>query len=159
MLGIGINEVIVNQITPKEFRDGCLEVYEPDVMCTDVITPGYIIDLTVAGSHYVIHTNQDGSVVKLAETDSSGSPAPDGTDPLVALVTTFLAGQLGASPDALALVSIEPVDWPDACLGIQEPGVGCATVITPGYRVVVEAGGTQYILRTDLSGSKIVLEK
>ena len=42
-----------------------------------------------------------------------------------------------AGPDA-SLVLVEAVDWPDACLGAAAPGDVCATVITPGYRVIVQ---------------------
>jgi hypothetical protein len=39
------------------------------------------------------------------------------------------------------LARVEAVDWPDACLGAARPGEVCATVITPGYLVVVTRGG------------------
>ncbi len=39
------------------------------------------------------------------------------------------------------IISVEPVDWPDACLGAAGPGEACAQVITPGYRIVTEQGG------------------
>jgi hypothetical protein len=39
------------------------------------------------------------------------------------------------------LIEVEQIDWPDACLGAPDPGELCATVITPGYRVIVEQRG------------------
>jgi hypothetical protein len=42
-----------------------------------------------------------------------------------------------AGPNA-SLVLVEPVDWPDACLGAARPDEACATVITQGYRVIVQ---------------------
>ncbi|HZP58329.1 MAG TPA: hypothetical protein VFC53_12370 [Dehalococcoidia bacterium] len=39
---------------------------------------------------------------------------------------------------SVSLDSVEAVAWPDACLGIDQPGKVCAQVITPGYRIVVE---------------------
>jgi hypothetical protein len=45
-----------------------------------------------------------------------------------------------AGPGA-TLVKIETVNWPDACIGIEEAGVACAQVITPGYLVEVAQGG------------------
>ncbi len=55
------------------------------------------------------------------------------------------------------ILSVEPVKWRDACLGVNKPGMMCAQVITPGYRVTLELDGRQYVYHTDGSGSQIVL--
>jgi hypothetical protein len=68
-----------------------------------------------------------------------------------------LAQQLQAEAADIAIVSVEPVEWPDSCLGVQTQGVMCAQVITPGYRVVLEAEGEQYVFHTDETGSSVVL--
>jgi hypothetical protein len=68
-----------------------------------------------------------------------------------------LAQRLQIDADTIKLVSVEQVDWPDACMGIQTPGVMCAQVITPGYKVVLEANGKQYEYHTNESGSVVRL--
>ena len=68
-----------------------------------------------------------------------------------------LAERLQIDPDAIKLVSVEAVDWPDGCLGVQTPGVMCTMVITPGYRVILEAGGKQYEYHTSASGDAVRL--
>ncbi len=68
-----------------------------------------------------------------------------------------LVGRLQIDPDTIKLVSVEAVEWPDGCLGIQTPGVMCTMVITPGYRVVLEAGGKQYEYHTNVSGDVVRL--
>jgi hypothetical protein len=68
-----------------------------------------------------------------------------------------LAQRLKIDVNTITLVSVEPVDWPDACLGIQTPGVMCAQVITTGYKVVLEANGQQYEYHTNESGSAVRL--
>jgi hypothetical protein len=40
------------------------------------------------------------------------------------------------------LVMVEEVAWPDACLGAARPDEACATVITHGYRVIVQRDGS-----------------
>ena len=60
-----------------------------------------------------------------------------------------LAQRSGAQ--AIAIVSVEPVDWPDACLGLPRPDEACAQVITPGLRVVLSAGGRGYEYHTNLA--------
>lgn len=68
-----------------------------------------------------------------------------------------LVKRLQIDPDTIQLVSVEAVEWPDGCLGVQTPGVMCTMVITPGYRVVLEAGGKQYEYHTDASGDVVRL--
>ena len=67
-----------------------------------------------------------------------------------------LAQSLGIPVDQIKLVSIEEVQWPDSCLGVQHPGIMCAQVVTPGWKVVLEANGRQYEFHTNQDGSQIV---
>ena len=53
------------------------------------------------------------------------------------------AARLGVARRRVAVVRVEPPDWPDACLGCADEGDVCATVITPGYLVVVAVAGTE----------------
>jgi hypothetical protein len=68
-----------------------------------------------------------------------------------------LAQRLKIDIDTIKLVSVEQIDWPDACMGIQQPGVMCAQVITSGYKVVLEANGQQYEYHTNETGSVVRL--
>lgn len=68
-----------------------------------------------------------------------------------------LTNRLNIDPDTIKLVSVEAVNWPDGCLGVQTPGVMCTMVITPGYRVILEADGQQYEYHTSASGDAVRL--
>jgi hypothetical protein len=79
---------------------------------------------------------------------------------VVAAAKTYLAKQLGISTDAISLVSITSVEWPDSCLGVQEPGIMCSMIVTPGYRVILQAPNaagqpTQYEIHTNLTGESL----
>ncbi len=52
---------------------------------------------------------------------------------------------------------MEAVDWSDASLGCPEPGQVYAQVITPGYRVLLEAAGKEYEVHTDQIGRSAVI--
>jgi hypothetical protein len=80
---------------------------------------------------------------------------PDCEKAAVALATEDLARRLG-SADGITIKSAEFVQWPDACLGVSQPDVACAEVITYGYRIVLEADGEIYAYHTD-GGSRAVL--
>jgi hypothetical protein len=55
-----------------------------------------------------------------------------------------LAGRLGVAPDAINVVEVNEVEWPDASLGCPAPDMGYAQVITPGVQVTLESGGQTY---------------
>jgi hypothetical protein len=67
----------------------------------------------------------------------------------------MLMEQLKVDVDRIGLVSAEQVDWPDGCLGIQTPGVMCIQVISPGYKVVLSANGTEYEFHTNKTGDVV----
>jgi hypothetical protein len=66
-----------------------------------------------------------------------------------------LGQELDLPVDEIDLVSFERVEWPDACLGLAEPGELCAEVLTPGWRVTLNAQGQQYEFHTDMNGDKL----
>src|SRR5215216_4368220 len=66
-----------------------------------------------------------------------------------------LADNLDLTPDKLKLVSTEAVDWPDSCLGVSTEGIMCSQVVTPGFRVVLEADGKQVEYHTNQDASVI----
>jgi hypothetical protein len=56
-----------------------------------------------------------------------------------AAVAAF-AASAGVPAAEVRVVTVEPVTWPDSSLGCPQPGQSYLQVITPGYRVVLEAG-------------------
>ena len=82
-------------------------------------------------------------------------PPPE-AERAVQLAREDLAQRLNLSPDATRLVSVEAVDWPDTSLGCPQPGMMYAQVITPGFKVVLEAAGEEYEYHTD-EGRFVVL--
>ena len=85
------------------------------------------------------------------------SPLPTPPEPPTTAAVTFLADELGISPDEIAIRSFEPVNWRDTSLGCPEPGMMYAQVITPGYSFLLEAAGEQYEVHTDLTGESVAL--
>lgn len=69
----------------------------------------------------------------------------------------ILAQRLQLPLDAITIISAEPVEWPDGCLGIAAAGVMCMQVITPGYRVTLATQGDTYVFHTDEAGGEVRL--
>jgi hypothetical protein len=72
-----------------------------------------------------------------------------GSEEALAAAVADLAKQSGVGPDQIVLVSLEAVEWSDASLGCPEEGYMYAQVITPGYKIVLEAQGQSYEYHTD----------
>jgi hypothetical protein len=98
-------------------------------------------------------TPQSGTAIPTGESPASG--AVETPSPAAAAAQAALAEKLGLPASQIAIVSVEAVEWPDACLGAAGEGEMCAQVITPGYRVVLEANGKQYEVHTDESGKNV----
>lgn len=75
----------------------------------------------------------------------------------IALASEDLAKRLGSS-NAITVESIEPVEWPEACLGIYQPNVACAEVITQGFRIVLRVDDQAFEYHTDAGTRALLVE-
>jgi hypothetical protein len=128
--------------------DGCLGIVRMGVMCTQAEVPGYKIILEANGQKYEFHTNQDGSVILLAEGAQASTAVEE-------VVIKQLAANLGLKESDISVISSTTIKFSDACLGVAMEGVVCAQVVTPGYIIVLEANGVQYEYHTNADGSHI----
>ena len=70
-------------------------------------------------------------------------------DPAIAVARQLLVDELSADPQAVRIVQVEDVEWPNSALGCPKPGMMYMQVITPGYRITLEHGGQEYTIHTD----------
>lgn len=63
---------------------------------------------------------------------------------LVELAKEDLAGRTNLETGNISTQSVEEKVFPDASLGVPQPGMSYAQVTTPGYIIVLEAGGDTY---------------
>jgi hypothetical protein len=152
------NDVKIIKIEAVNWPDACLSAAEPGEVCAQSITPGYRVVVEIKGITYELHTD-NGSNVRLA------SPAPTAnatsttgeTNPAGEAARLWLLDALKIDPSTIKVVSVTPQDWPDSCLGVHKPGVVCASEIVPGFRVILDANGIRYELRTNRDGKTIVV--
>ena len=71
----------------------------------------------------------------------------------IAAVRTLVAHELGISEDVVIVMTAYEKEWPDACLGLAAHDEMCAQVITPGYKVTVQAKGKQFTYHTNTDGT------
>ncbi len=87
-----------------------------------------------------------------------GLPLLGGQNKAVEAARIDLARHINVDVALISVDTVEPRWWPNSCLGRPRPNEACATVRTPGFRVVLAAGEYRFIYRTDLSGENVRLE-
>ncbi len=101
---------------------------------------------------------------KEPEQDLSAASLSELSETEAALVTRAiddLAATTSVDPASISLVSIEPVEWPDASLGCPQPDMMYAQMLTPGYRIVLSTGDetVEYHTATDPDGPVVHCEE
>lgn len=170
-LGVDPSEVIIREIEAMQWSDTCLGLGGPAESCGAMIVEGYRVVVEANGTQAVFRTNLDGSSIREAAGEAAGNPGPDrpkgdetpASIPLegempqaVKNVIDTLAVKNSLRPADVRVILVEEVTWPNSCLGVQTQGMMCLQVLTPGYRVVVEADGKQFEYHTDDAGGKIM---
>lgn len=147
-LGVQASQISLVSAESVTWPNGCMGVQRIGVMCTNQQIPGYRIVLEAKGQQYEFHTNGDGSVIVPAQGMQAAGPAEDAA-------RKQLASNLGIDVSQISVVSDADVEWPDSCLGVQQEGLMCAQIVTPGHLIVLSANGLQYEYHTNGDGSSI----
>jgi len=150
-----LEDIRVVSVVQVDWPDGCLGIAKPGMMCTQAIVPGYQIILEANGNEYEYRSDLSGRQVVLAPERVREAAIPAA----IFEVRSAAAAELGLGLDTVRIVSVEKVDWPDPCLGVPDPLELCAQVITPGYRIVLNANGQQVIYHTDETGQNFRRER
>jgi len=90
-----------------------------------------------------------------AETVAPTDEPEQGSDPLEEAVIKQLAANLTLKQSDISVVSNEPMEFTDACMGVVMQGVECADVVTEGHTIVLEAKGIEYEYHTSADGERI----
>jgi hypothetical protein len=62
------------------------------------------------------------------------------------------------SSEQISVFSVQKATWPDAGLGCPQEGMSYAQVETPGYMILLEAGGQTYNYHTDAAENVILCD-
>lgn len=88
---------------------------------------------------------------------STGTPTDESdAEKAMAAAKADLMRRLGLTEEAITVKSVEEVQWRDTSLGCPQPGMTYAQVMTPGFRVILEAGGKEFAYHTDRGQSAVL---
>jgi len=153
-LGIAADQVQVVSAQLVEWPDASLGCPKPGMMYAQVITGGYKAILSAQGKRYEYHTDMriravlasvDGQPVD--EAPAAGArpqEVPVAAKPCV----TDLAKRLGIAEGEVKVLQVKAVTFPDASLGLPQPGEVYAQVVTPGQIVLLVAKGVAHLYAT-----------
>lgn len=118
---------------------------------------GYRLVLQAGGATYEYHTDSSERVRRCDAEDrrgQAGSTSEVGEgDPIAAELTALAQRRLADTLDLplrrIHVVSVEPVTWTDTSLGCPQPDGQYAPATIDGYRLVLEAGETEYVFHSD----------
>jgi len=133
----------------KPVDDVCPDIYPPPPGCGDPDEP-------VSNEPPIIDDPVQNDCI-VAGNSSADWYSAECEKVTVALAIEDLSLRLG-SPQGITVQSVEFVQWPDSCLGISKTDVACAEVITPGYRIVLEAGDRTYEYHTASASWAVLVE-
>lgn len=80
---------------------------------------------------------------------------PDSSNIVANTAAQKLANELGIDAGEVQIITVERVEWRDSSLGCGRPGQNYMMVITPGYRIVLEANGEEYVFHSDMQGNMV----
>jgi hypothetical protein len=87
--------------------------------------------------------------------DPTTQPGAGVPPAIVTQAVNDAAVQAAVDPSTVTVVSADAVTWPNGAAGCPKMGFLYTDVITPGYRVVVEAGGATYDYRGSVKGGSL----
>lgn len=68
--------------------------------------------------------------------------------PAVDAAKEQFSADTGVPPDQITVVRVEPMTWSDSSLGCSKAGSSYLQVLTPGYRITLEAAGQREVYHT-----------
>ena len=91
------------------------------------------------------------------DTDMPSPITPDAvSQKMVTLVKENLAQKLGIPVEQITLSEVKPVVWRDASLGCPKPAIDYIQVETPGFNILLDAGGQTYNYHTNQSNRFVI---
>jgi hypothetical protein len=162
-LGLPPDSIELRRATAVDWPDASLGCPQAGEVYVQVVTPGYLVSLQADGQVFAVHVGPGRAIVcgtALQELEGARVQEvvrrEDETEPAIALpdapklrdlVTQArkdLARRLSLEPEALELVEISEVVWPDASLGCPQPGKNYPAVTREGYRIRLRSGKRIY---------------
>jgi hypothetical protein len=164
-LKVDPTELQLQSANAQEWPDGGLGCPAEGMAYPQVVTPGFLLIFTDAAqsARYELHAGTGAGQVVLCENGKpidlavpaaaaapgAGLPADQAGARMGELARRALVREQGLAEADITVVAVEPAEWRDSSLGCPKPGMNYLQVITPGYKITLEAQGKRYEYHSD----------
>lgn len=145
----------ITEFRQQNWRNGCLELQQPDELCTQALVPGWRVVVSRGRQTWIYHTNQTGSIVRLNQRgDNSRLPQR------VRNAVLQQAREISGLPTrALSIVEFQPTTWSEDCDGLRfDYANPCDQILISGWEVTVGARNQRWIFVSDDNGYRVDLK-
>lgn len=146
------SQIFLLKTAEKTWIDSCLELPNISEDCAPYEVPGFLILLFAENQVFEVHSDAESLNIRAINYLSQYS------SPLE-LAILYLSAAENLPAEEISVVTFDPVEWPDSCLGVTNEGDVCAPIVTPGYKILLKANETTFEFHTDFYGSRIYQAK
>ncbi|MBW4562741.1 MAG: hypothetical protein KME32_16655 [Mojavia pulchra JT2-VF2] len=158
--GISRKKLQIIDYSQQTWRDGCLELPQPNELCTQALVPGLRVVVSDGKQNWVYHTNSNGRSLRLASakipTNNLSSKFPQSVK---TAVLQAASARLQQPSSRLNIIQAQQRTWRDGCLELADANQGCTQALVPGWRVVVGSVGQTLVYHTNQTGSAVRLNE
>jgi hypothetical protein len=126
----------------------CLGFPGSNEICPVDTVDGYVFYFVVNSFLYEVHSDKNGSNIRLAPDISVSNPP-------IESVVNLLSSQLKIPSEQIRFLNSIQMNWQDSCLEYPSND-NCSPAIIPGYLIVLEAQNQKFEYHTNLDGSLII---
>ena len=147
--GFARSSIILLKTADKTWTDTCLELPMESEVCVPENLTGFLMFLYADGYIFEAHVDSLSQDIRVINYLSKyASP--------IEISILFLAKRLEVPANNIVVHFSEQIDWPDSCLGIKTDESICVPILTPGYRIQLDASGVLYEFHSDIYGSRLL---
>lgn len=158
--GISTRELQIIDYNQQTWRNGCLELPQPDEICTQALIPGWRIVVSNGKQNWIYHTNNNGRSLRLASANTPSENLPDQLPTSVKNAVLQAASRRLQQPTSqLTIIQAQQQTWRDSCLELANVDEFCTQALVSGWRVVIGAVDQTLVYHTNQTGSLLRLNQ
>ncbi|WP_373525786.1 hypothetical protein [Nostoc sp.] len=158
--GILTRELEIIDYNQQTWRNGCLELPQPDELCTQALVPGWRVAVSNGKQNWIYHTNRNGRSLRLASEKSDSGNLPNKLPVSVKNAVLQAASKRLQQPiSQLTIIQAQQQTWKDGCLELTNADELCTQALVSGWRVVVGAVDKTLVYHTNPTGSAVRLNE
>ncbi|MEH2272686.1 MAG: hypothetical protein V7K68_30400 [Nostoc sp.] len=158
--GILTRQLQIIDYHQQNWRNGCLELPQPDELCTEALVPGWRIVVSNGKENWIYHTNNNGRSLRLASANTPSDNLPDKLPASVKNAVLQAASRRLQQPiSQLTIIEAQQQTWRDSCLELASADEFCTQALVSGWRVVIGAVDQTLVYHTNQTGSALRLNQ